>query len=116
MKNSNFAERLRFYRQANQLSVQQVADQLAKDRKPVSVKSIYSWENGQTQPSADTLMYLCELYKINNVLEAFGYENRSEENAIEKSLSPEEAELVLAYRKHPEYKNAVRKLYDLDEY
>mgnify|MGYP002509253166 FL=1 len=27
-------------------------------------KTIYAWEHGTTQPSADTLMLLCELYGI----------------------------------------------------
>lgn len=116
MKNPNIASRLRYYRQFNHLSVQDVADKLASHGNPVSTKSIYSWETGQTQPSADTLMYLCELYKIDDVLETFGYQNTSEEKSIKDTLTDEELALIIAFRKHPELKPAVLKLYDLKDH
>ncbi len=113
MKQSNFAERLRFYRQKMGLSVKEVSEELAKKDGYVSIKTVYSWENGTSQPSADTLMRLCELYRIGDVLETFGYQNRSNDRITMDSLSYEEKNLIYAYRNFPEYKAAIRKLYDL---
>ena len=40
---------------------------------PAKSKTIYGWENGNSQPNADTLMTLCGYYHIENILETFGY-------------------------------------------
>ena len=66
---------------------------------------------GQTQPDADTLLVLCKIYKIDNILETFGYQPPSEELL----LSKEEHELIQKYRQHEEMQNAVKKLLGVGE-
>lgn len=66
---------------------------------------------GQTQPDADTLLVLCKIYKIDNILETFGYQPPSEE----LFLSKEEHELIQKYRQHEEMQNAVKKLLGVGE-
>ncbi len=114
MREINFSKVLRDYRKKKQLTVAEVAALLSKNIKTVSSKSVYSWENGTTKPSADALMYLCELYEINDVLGAFGFANNSIEYKLGRNLTKEEAALIEAYRNKPEFKQAVRKLYDLE--
>ena len=55
MKNPLIAERLKFYRKKNNLTIPQVSE-LLSETQPVAVKTIYGWESGHTQPDADTLM------------------------------------------------------------
>lgn len=125
MNNQSFAEKLRYYRKINRLSVQEVADYLSKKVKPISAKSIYSWENNKSKPSSDMFMTLCELYHIDHVLESFGYSSENTDFEIQKmqkdylevyeKLSEEELKLILAYRAHPEYKEAVKSIYQIHE-
>ena len=68
MKNPKIAEKLKEYRKINHLSVDEVAAYLREKNIDVATKTIYGWENGQTQPSADNLMHLCRFYNIQNVL------------------------------------------------
>lgn len=126
MKNQNFAATLRRYRQLNKLSVSEVASYLSKEVKPISEKSVYSWEVGNSKPSSDMFMAVCELYHIQHVLETFGYhtdttdieyqettQDDSEDSEDYGKLSQEEINLIKAYREHPEFKDAVKKLYSL---
>lgn len=114
MNNPNLGRMLRYYRKANKYSVQQVTDLFAqKYGVSLSIKTIYGWENGQSQPSADNLLILCKLYQINNVLESLGYEGLPEQAPL--ILTAEERELVANYRTHPDYQSAVRKLLDMHE-
>ena len=39
----------------------------------VSPKTIYSWESGNSQPTPDCFLKLCEIYGIDDVLSVFGY-------------------------------------------
>ena len=110
MKNPIIAPVLKQYRKHSNLTVQQVADILAANGYQVAPKTIYGWESGATQPDADTLMFLCELYEIKDVLFTFGYRE------IPKSLlalSPTEQELVTNFRNQPEMQDAVLKLLDV---
>ena len=45
MKNPLIAERLKFYRKKNNLSIPQVSETLSEVQ-PVAVKTIYGWESG----------------------------------------------------------------------
>ena len=62
MKNPLIGERLRFYREQNNLTVKQVSEILSETN-PVADKTIDGWENGGTQPDADTLLRLCCIYE-----------------------------------------------------
>ena len=116
MKNPKIAEKLKYYRKLNKLSVQDVQTYLEENNVTAAIKTIYGWESGQTQPSADTLMLLCRLYHIEYILETFGYKKSSEdsektneklliENTAEsdpsEKYSTHEIELINAYRKNP---------------
>lgn len=110
MKNSNIAKVLKNYRKQNQLSVRQVAGLLQEKSIYVAEKTIYGWENGQSQPDADTLLILCDIYKIDNILGTFGY-------GSDKTfyITKKEMELIRQFRKHPEVHDAIFKLLDIDD-
>lgn len=107
MKNNKIAKVLKAFRKKNNYTVNDVALFLEKKDVKVAPKTIYGWESGQSQPDVDTLLVLCELYNITDILATFGY--------VEKStfqLTTLEKELVLEFRKHPPMQDAVRKLLD----
>lgn len=54
-------------------SVKEISQILTEKGFKAGEKTIYSWENGNSQPSPDALLTLCKLYNIRNVLGAFGY-------------------------------------------
>lgn len=110
MKNPNIAKVLKEYRKLNHYSVEDVVLKLEENHLPFAVKTIYGWENGQTQPDADTLLVLCKIYKISNILETFGYEPAD----MPLCLSEEEYSLIQNYRKNADMQNAVKKLLDMD--
>lgn len=110
MKNPEIARVLKEYRKRNQYTIYDVADKLRENHIEVAVKTIYGWESGQTQPDADTLLKLCDIYKINNILSAFGY---SDTQAEEYLLTSEEKELIRKYRSNPKMQHAVKKLLEM---
>ena len=115
MSNPNIARILKYYRKKNNLSVQNVADSLSeRSHNSVSPKTIYGWENGTSQPTADTLMYLCELYQIHDVLTTFGYEGDTSKREFLASITEEEIQLIEAYRTHPDLHDAIKRLLELD--
>jgi len=112
MKNPNFSRVLKYYRKLNHMSVGDVSKIFHERGTEVAEKTIYGWESGQTQPSADCLMFLCEVYHIDNILETFGYQKTESEVLL---LSPEEKQIIKGLRKHPEFQSAVLKLLDLEQ-
>lgn len=113
MKNPNIGTVLKYYRKLNNLSVNEVSQLLLKYEIPAAVKTIYAWENGTTQPNADTLMLLCEIYHIENILETFGYKKKNSDTPL--LLTQQEKNLVLKYREHKDMQPAVNRLLDLAE-
>lgn len=85
---------LKKYRTASNISVKQISDILTEKGFKASDKTIYSWETGNSSPTPDALLVMCEIYGINDVLSAFGYNNKKtsektvltyfENNMIEK--------------------------------
>ncbi len=110
MKNPLIAERLKFYRKKNNLSVEQVSE-LLSDTQSVAAKTIYGWESGHAQPDADTLLRLCRIYRIDNVLESFDYKKPAKTMF---KLSAQEKNLIEEYRKHPDMQKAIQKLLDME--
>lgn len=114
MKDKKLGQTLRDYRKASRYTVQQIVDILQKEYNIViSPKTLYGWENGQNQPSADNLLILCRIYKITNILEAFGYEGVPEQTPL--ILSNEEREIILKYRSRKYCNSAIRKLLDIPD-
>lgn len=108
MKNPKIATILKYYRKLNELTVNDVSEILEKHHNGAAPKTIYGWESGQTQPDADTLMFLCDLYKIDNILQTFGYSDSEDEPGI--ILSNTEKKLILSYRENKELQPAINKL------
>lgn len=109
MNKQHIGKVLREYRKKNKLSVKDVAIKLQEHSVNISPKSIYGWENGETQPNAETLLLLCEIYNIEQILYTFGYRNRASNYAI----SEYENRLLKQYRAQPEMHEAVHKLLDI---
>ena len=86
---------LRSKRNEAGLSVEQVSDALIGLGFKASQKTIYSWESGNSQPTPDALLAMCDIYKINDVLGAFGYIN----TAPAEHEQNEEQTLISYYRK-----------------
>lgn len=113
MKNPHIAKVLKYYRKLNGLSVNEVSELLSKYKTSAAPKTIYGWESGTTQPDADTLMLLCEIYHIDNVLETFGYKEKVSDTPL--TLTEHEKNLILKYREYESMQPAVNRLLDLDE-
>lgn len=110
MKNEKIAVVLKQARKDNNLSVAEVAALLQKKSISVAVKTIYGWESGQTQPDADTLLVLCDIYNIDDILSAFGYNDKKP-----FTITKYEEDLILSYRSHPEIQYAIKKLLDIKD-
>lgn len=109
MKNRKIAEVLKAYRKMNNLSVRDVTELLEEKSLKVAEKTVYGWESSATQPDADTLLLLCDIYNIDNILGTFGY---TDEEPI--NLTKHEHHLIEQYRKHPEIQDTVDKLLDIN--
>lgn len=110
MKNERIGAILRYYRKINNLSVADVVKRLKSEDTIVAEKTIYGWENSQTQPDADNLLKLCKIYHIENILSSFEY-LPNEDPPIR--FTEFEEKLIKSYREHPEYQAAIKKLLDL---
>lgn len=112
IRNQNIGRILRQYRQQNSFTVTEVANKLKTEDKFVSPKTIYGWENGHAFPDADTLLKLCNIYGIHNLLNTFGYNELPSTSSF--SLSEKEQQLILHYRSMTELQPAIDKLLDLN--
>lgn len=110
MRNEYIPRVLKEYRKRNHFTVNDVSLMLRERSLEVAPKTIYGWESGQANPSADMLLTLCEMYNITDVLSVFGY---AEDDSFFHVTSSERA-LIESYRSHPELQNAVNKLLDLN--
>lgn len=104
MRNELIPKVLKEYRKQNHYSVKDVSIKLMEHEIEVAPKTIYGWESGQAQPTADTLLLLCEIYKIPDILASFGYDQSDNSDA---SLSCHERKVLHAYRNHPDLQHAV---------
>ena len=67
-------ERLKDARISAGLSVQDVSARMIESGfEKASAKTIYSWESGNSKPATDYFLELCAIYKLNDILTAFGY-------------------------------------------
>lgn len=60
-------------------------------------QTLASWETGKSQPDANTLFSLCDLYGV-SVNEAFGYPEAQQANLSGVTLSKEEMSIIKKYR------------------
>lgn len=91
MSKEFIALKLREYREKKGLSIIEVAEIFNK-----SIKTVYAWENGRSQPDADTLIQLCVLYGI----ESFEILNEDYINneEITLKLNNNEQDLIFKFR------------------
>ena len=66
---------LREYRIKSGITVKQISSILTAKGFKASEKTIYSWENNNSQPTPDALLIMCDAYDI---LLAFGYNGKNE--------------------------------------
>ena len=78
---SSIGETLKKCRLEAGISVKEISDLLISKGFKASEKTIYSWENGNSQPSPDALLIMCKSYGVNDVLGTFGYANISEQES-----------------------------------
>ena len=60
-------ETLRALREESGLSQIAVAQWLSTKYKPTKAKAVSAWERGNSKPNAEQLLYLCDLYEVDNV-------------------------------------------------
>jgi hypothetical protein len=92
------------------MTVQDVVVELSnKFDLKVAEKTLYGWESSQARPSSDMFIALCDIYRINNITEAFldSSENRG------FLITPDERTLIEQYRRNPDLQKAVRILLNM---
>lgn len=87
---------LKKYRNEAKISVKQISDILINKGFKASEKTIYSWESGNSQPSPDALLIMCDAYGIKDILSAFGYDGYNKDGSI--ILNIDETDLIEKYR------------------
>ncbi len=113
MKNPNLGVLLRYHRQSAKLSVNDVVAKFQSEYNiSLSNKTVYSWETGRNQPPADTLLTLCKMYNITNIMESLGYAEPADNNTW--ILSEQERKIIQKYRSHEVFRTAVDKLAELE--
>lgn len=85
------AKVLKESRQKTGLSGKEVTDRLSQHGINISPKTLYGWESGHSQPNADTLLLLCEIYGFEDIMRAFGYGDT--QNRPTETKTPERDEL-----------------------
>lgn len=83
---SSIGEILKKCRLESGKSVKDISDLLISKGFKASEKTIYSWENGNSQPTPSALLIMCKAYGIDDVLGTFGY-NSLEENEQPTTLA-----------------------------
>lgn len=118
MKQPKIAETLKYYRKKNQLSVNDVIAYLQENLngKIYSEKTVYGWETNVSKPPVDVFLHLCKLYKIENVMETFGWSEKKVKISQSFTLTEEEMALILAFRtKKESFRNLIRNMLDLSK-
>lgn len=91
MPNKSIGETLKELRLNAKLSQKQAYEFIG-----VAQSTFSSWEIGKAEPPTEVVLKLCRLYKIDNVLEAFGYNGYKEDGSLQLNLN--ETELIEKYR------------------
>lgn len=114
MASENIGKLLREARINANISVEKISEELISLGFKAGKNTIYSWENGNSQPTPDALLYMCKRYHIRDVLDYFGY--KAPNTTIEMILSdPHEQKVITAYRAQPDMQAPVDKLLGVKE-
>lgn len=82
-----------------------------------SGKTVNGWENGRSQPDAEILLKLCDIYNVQDILNTF-LEMKSEVKPLvvnDIALTSHEHEVIIAYRQNPKMQEAVDRLLGVQE-
>lgn len=91
-------EKLKQARKDADVSVPEISRILESRGIRAKPNTIYSWESGNSQPSPDALLTMCERYNIFDPLAYFGYLDEMPSD----NLSHREKQIALAYRQATE--------------
>lgn len=89
-------EVLKKCRNNSKMSVKQISDILTQKGYKASESTIYSWENGNSQPTPGALLIMCQEYGVSDILSTFGYDGYNDDGSIQLNL--QEIELIEKYR------------------
>lgn len=78
------------------MSVKAISDLLTKKGFKASESTIYSWENGNSQPTPGALLTMCEAYNVDDILTTFGYDGYNEDGTLR--LDMYEIDMIEKYR------------------
>lgn len=59
------------------MSVDTVCEKLKRFGVNITANTIYNYETGYRSPDAETLLILCDIYEIEDILGTFGYKSES---------------------------------------
>lgn len=83
-------------RASAKMSVREISDFLTQKGYRASESTIYSWENGNSQPTPGALLTMCKAYGVSNVMDTFGYNGFKEDGSLQ--LNIEEVNIIEKYR------------------
>lgn len=72
MARQDIAAALKRLRAEAGLSAEEVGEKIGKSK-----KTVFAWENNHGQPDADTLILLCDIYHVDNILDEFSTKEKS---------------------------------------
>ncbi len=108
MSKQYFASVLKRLREKSGLTADQVGAMVGK-----SGKTVNGWENARSQPDAEILLQLCDIYHVEDIMFEFrGIKDEIAEDVF--SLTIHEKEVIIAYRNKPDMQNAVDTLLGID--
>lgn len=105
MSRETIAKSLKRLREQSGLTADQVGAMVGK-----SGKTVNAWENNRGQPDAEILIQLCDIYKVDNILDEF-----RDEHTNPFTVSDHEKALIIAYRKKPDMQPAVDRLLGISD-
>lgn len=101
MSREYIARILKELRQSSGLTADEVGAKIGK-----SGKTVNAWEHNHGQPDAETLIELCDIYGVDDILKEFREDNTHKPI----NLSPHEKQVIVAYRANPSMQEAIDRL------
>ena len=99
MSREYIAQKLKELRLRSGFTSDEVGKRIGK-----SGKTVNAWEHNHGQPDAETLIALCDIYEVDDILSEF---RETKPHAISINLTEHEKEVIIAYRKQPSLQIAV---------
>ncbi len=90
---NNIGDTLKRLREENGLKGNEVVERLKNLGIEISVKTLYGYESGRNSTNADMFLALCQIYKCQNIMEAF---SNSDDDVL---FTNKEWEMIEKYRK-----------------